>query len=93
MAASWSLAGWVAPPSASAVAFGALEAAAAPPSCPFCGRVAGSWSSVPLCSACRRALALLPPAARRSFLLLARLFPAPRGGVSPAVLAGQLPLV
>ncbi len=75
------------------LAFSRLECSAPPPSCPFCGRVAVTWASVPLCQACRRALSLLPGPARRSALAVAHLFPAPRGGVSPAVAAGQLGLL
>ena len=57
-------------------AFCRLEASAARPSCPFCGRVAGAWYSVPLCQACRRRLAQLPPLERRAALAFAYLAPA-----------------
>lgn len=48
-----------------------------PPCCPGCGRVAASWSAVPLCGRCRGVFAALPRPCRLAALRLAHARPAP----------------
>ncbi len=61
-----------------------------PPLCPVCGRVAVSWSSVPLCGRCRRRLARLPRPCRLAALRLAHARPAASAAGGPR--PGQLSL-